>query len=131
MIRRETRYICFPDNEDGIMGFYQEPTDSKCWRPWYRYEHSEKSWGFCHIRNSNEMNELARRYGAMTKDEYIQERENDGFKTWKNAYKGYLSNHLGNILQEEGILLEIDGKDILFCCPKGFFVPWKGKPGLT
>lgn len=51
------------------------------------------------------------------------------FTEWKII--GLRSQEIGNALQENGILLEIKGREILFYCPKGQFVPWKGKPGLT
>lgn len=131
MERKAVRYVHFPDTEDGLLGFYHEPTNNQCIEPRYFYKHSEKSWGYCHIQNAAEMDDLAIKIGAKTRGIFKIERESAGFKTWLDAYSDYLSQEIGNALQENGILLEIRGREILFYCPKGQFVPWKGKPGLT
>jgi hypothetical protein len=47
----------------------------------------------------------------------------------KYSYSEYLSNELRKALH--GILINIDGGDILFYCPEGQFLPWKGNAGQT
>ena len=47
MERKAVRYVQFPDMEDGLLGFYREPTDNQCIEPRYYYKQSEKSWGYC------------------------------------------------------------------------------------
>ncbi|MGO4500058.1 hypothetical protein AB4114_29710 [Paenibacillus sp. 2RAB27] len=126
----EVRYISFPDIEDGILGFYRDVVDHECMSPRYFYKQSEKSSGFCHIRTPDEMDNLAKQINAMSRLEFQEDKRQKGFKTWLNAYALYLSEELGKALQNGGVRIVIGDVELLFKCPNGKFVPWKGHSGV-
>jgi hypothetical protein len=127
------RYIHFPDTSDGRLGFYHEPTDIGCVSPRYTYHgignNKDKIIGYCHIENAEQMNELALKYRAMTREEIQLFRATQGEATWKDAYSMYLSRFLGDVLQtEQGIVWLVKHQLVRFKCRPGEFVVWsKGR----
>jgi len=111
------RYIGFPNIEGGVSGFYECYGDKRCAQPSKPY-----SSGQCHI-NGEELDELALKVGFKTRRDFAQERKN---KSWKNEYAIELSPIVGKKLESEGVILEINGEDVLFRCPQNEFITWPG-----
>jgi hypothetical protein len=114
----KVRYLCLPDIEDGVSGFYEYHTDKKCTEPSKSY-----SSGRCHT-TEEELDELAVKVGFLTRDAYVAERKKNKFKSWKNAYGTELSVAVGNALETNGVVWKVNESNILFQCPKGEFIPW-------
>ncbi|WP_277586510.1 hypothetical protein [Psychrobacillus antarcticus] len=113
----QVRYIGFPDIEDGVSGFYEYYGDKRCAEPSKSYIS-----GLCHT-NNEELDELALQVGFKTRKEFLQERKT---RSWKNAYAIELAPIVGKALENEGIILNINGVNVVFRCPKNEFVTWPG-----
>ncbi|WP_163151627.1 hypothetical protein [Anoxybacillus sp. MB8] len=112
------RYLAFPSVTNGISVFYEHDGDSRCAQPSKRYKH-----GWCHTEGE-ELDELALKVGFMTREQFAQERKRQGKTSWKNAYAEQLSIFVGQALEQEGIIWDVNGVRVLFICPRGEFIPW-------
>ncbi|RFU61113.1 hypothetical protein [Peribacillus glennii] len=109
------RYMSFPDIEDGVTSFYHFATDKRCAEPSKRYTSST-----CHTLG-DELDELALKVGFKKREAFAKERKK---RSWKNSYAKELSAIVGSVLETQGIVWHVDGKDILFRCPKDEFISW-------
>ena len=109
------RYMSFPDIEGGVSSFYEHENDKRCAEPSKPYTS-----GICHTVGE-ELDELALKVGFKTRKDFSQEYNN---KSWKNKYGEELSVYVGNELESAGIVVRINGEDVLFQCPENEFVTW-------
>lgn len=117
------RYLSFPSVTHGISAFYEYVHDQRCAQPSKRYER-----GWCHTEGE-ELDELALKVGFMTREKFAKERRRQGKTSWKNAYATELSVVVGKVLEQRGIFWNVNGVEVLFCCPEGEFVTWFTKKG--
>jgi hypothetical protein len=123
MKKVEVRYVAFPATKEGIIAFYQERTSKKCTEPSIEYKS-----GRCQINNPEDMNSIATKVDAMTREQFKAFRLMQGETLWLDAYSEYLSKQLGIALQtESGIEMTIDGEEVRFYCQPGEFAPWEKK----
>ncbi|WP_456272422.1 hypothetical protein [Bacillus sp. AK031] len=118
---RTVRYMSLPDIEDGVSGFYGNYKDKRCIEPSKPYPN-----GKCHT-TGDELDELARKVGFWTREEYAEKRKKPRYSSWKNSYGHDLSSAVKEALESNGIVWNIDGQEVLFQCPKGEFIRWPGK----
>lgn len=110
------RYMIFPSIEQGVSGFYEHENDKRCIDPSKPYKS-----GVCHTVGE-ELDELAGKVGFITREEFASEFNS---QYWKNAYGQELSTFVGKALESKGIVMNINGEDVLFQCPENEFVTWQ------
>lgn len=118
------RYLSLPDIENGVSGFYEYYHYNRCTEPSEPYKN-----GRCHTTGAD-IDGLAKKAGFVTRKEYAAERKRQKYTSWKNAYGSKLSLAVGETLEKDGIVWNINGNDILFRCPKGEYVGWPWKKYL-
>lgn len=107
--------MVFPDIEGGVSGFYEYDDDSRCVEASIFYKS-----GRCHTVGDG-LDELALKVGFRTRKVFAEEL---GKKSWENEYGKALSLAVGRKLERDGILMVIDGDEVLFQCLEGEFVSW-------
>ena len=128
--RKCVRYADFPDTTNGFIGFYEWKESGKAIYPHIKVvKKEEQGRTFVQINSPEKMNEIAKKVGAKTREQFQQEMEG---KSWKKAYAKYLSSKIGEFLEaavEPGTGLVVHGNDgkeidewIELWCPRGEFV---------
>ncbi|TSI05112.1 hypothetical protein [Lysinibacillus sp. BW-2-10] len=107
-------YMALPAIKDGVASFYSSFEDNKCVEPAKDYVS-----GRCHTVGE-ELDELAISVGFMTLQQF---QEIHGVNSL-NTYGYQLSIAVGRALLGKGIVLNIDGEDVLFRCNQNKFYLW-------
>ena len=110
----------FPNIGQGQIGFARRKEDKECMEPRYPYQNARAN-GYIHIRNQDELFDLVKQIGVMTKNQFMEHYKISRSIPWKNDYIRYLDKKIEKALTETGIYLTIDGTNVKFYTEQGYY----------
>lgn len=123
-MRLEAGCTKFPNMGAGQIGFAARRDDAVCLEPRYKYENGDAT-GYIHTVNHDDLRDLCRQIGAMTKNEFMLHYKIRPNKPWKNNYIVYLDSKIAKALSITGIILPIE---VEFYTEPGCYNPTDRKP---